>query len=265
MKKLLRLGMLGSVAVAAALTLSTGPAMAATTPGHPDGAQHHKGYVCAGGEIPSGIYDSLTVTGTCAVAADAVIHVEGSVTVRADAVLDAQSAPSTIFVKGNVTAAKGSLLGLGCQPDFASKTGHPCTVEPSGHSTITVKGNVTATKASAVLLNGIEVKENVTLIGGGGPIPWSIKNNTIGGNLTISGLNTDWLGVLFNTIGRNVTLTNIALSDPDPGAPGVYVVRNTIRDNLVCFGLTPGVSGGFIPGEVNVVGRHAIGQCASLV
>jgi hypothetical protein len=62
-----------------------------------------------------------------------------------------------------------------------------------------------------------------------------------------------------------VTLTNIALSDPDPGAPGVYVVRNTIRYNLVCFGLTPGVSGGFVPGEVNVVGHHAIGQCSSLV
>jgi hypothetical protein len=85
MNKLLRLGMLGSLAVAAALALSTGPAMAATPAGHPDGSQHHKGYVCTGGEIPSGTYDSLTVTGTCAVAADAVIRVDGNVTVRADA------------------------------------------------------------------------------------------------------------------------------------------------------------------------------------
>ena len=30
-------------------------------------------------------------------------------------------------------------------------------------------------------------------------------------------------------------------------------------------GLTPGVSGGFFPGEVNVVDRNAIGQCASPV
>ena len=72
-------------------------------------------------------------------------------------------------------------------------------------------------------------------------------------------------GLLFNWIGGNATLTDITLHDVDPGAPGVYVVRNTIRRNLSCFGLDPGVSGGFIPGEVNVVGRHAIGQCASLV
>jgi hypothetical protein len=221
--------------------------------------------VCTGGEIPSGSYDGITVTGTCAVAADAVIRVDGNVNVRSGAVLDAQSAPSTILVEGSITAAKGSLLGLGCQPDFATKTGHPCTVEPTGHSTITVKGNITAGFAGTVLLNGIKVKGNVTLIGGGGPIPWSIKNDTIGGYLTVSGLKTNWLGVLFNTVGKSVTLTNIALSDPDPGAPGVYVVRNTIHDNLICYGLTPGVSGGFIPGEVNVVGRHAIGQCASLV
>ena len=169
MNKLVRLGMLGSIAVAVALALSTGPAVAATPAGHPDGSQHHKGYVCTGGEIPSGTYDSLTVTGTCAVAADAVIRVDGNVTVRAGATLDAQSAPATILVDGNVTAAKGSLLGLGCQPDFADKTGHPCTVEPSGHSTITVKGNITTTYVSTVLLNGIKVTQNVTLIGGAGP------------------------------------------------------------------------------------------------
>jgi len=43
------------------------------------------------------------------------------------------------------------------------------------------------------------------------------------------------------------------------------VVRNTIGRNLTCIGITPGVSGGFVPGSVNVVGGNAIGQCASLV
>ncbi len=71
--------------------------------------------------------------------------------------------------------------------------------------------------------------------------------------------------MLFNQIGKNATLTNIALSDPHPGAPGVYIVRNTIGRNLNCTGLTPGVSGGFVPGSVNVVGRNATGQCASLI
>lgn len=197
--------------------------------------------------------------------AGAVISVVGNVNVRAGAVLDAQCAPSTITVGHNVTAAAGSLVGLGCQPpSYTGNSGHECAVEPDGHSTITVNGNVTATDAEAVLLNGITVKGNVTLTGGGGPIPWSIKNNTIGGNLTVSGQTTDWLGVLFNRIGKNATLTDIAVTDEHPGAPGVYIVRNTIGRNLTCMGLTPGVSGGFVPGSVNIVGRNANGQCASL-
>ena len=221
-------------------------------------------YTCTGGDIPSGNYASVTVTGACAVAAEAVISVAGNVYVAAGATLDAQSAPSTITVGRNVIALRGSLLGLGCQPD-TDHAGHPCTVEPDGHSTITVNGNVTGLKALAVLLNGVTVKGNVTFVGGGSQIPWSIKNNTIDGNLTVTGQTTEWLGVLFNRIGRNATLIKIAVHDVDPGAPGVYIVQNKIGFNLTCFGLTPGVSGGFVPGAVNVVGRHAIGQCASLV
>ena len=79
------------------------------------------------------------------------------------------------------------------------------------------------------------------------------------------GQTTDWLGVLFNSIGGNATLLSIKVTDTHPGAPGAYVVRNTIRRNLICAGVTPGVSGGLIPGEVNVVGGHALGQCASLI
>ncbi len=254
-----RARILGSLAVTAALALSADPAMAA-------GSARAKELRCSGGDIPSGTYASIVVTGVCSVPADAVIRVIGNVEVRPGAVLDAQSAPSMITVRHNVTAAAGSLLGLGCQsPAYTGNSGHECIVEPDGHSTITVYGNVKAFQADTVLLNGITVKKNVTLIGGGGEIPWSIKNNTIRGNLTVSGQTTSWLGVLFNSIHKNATLTRIAVIDEHPGAPGVYVVRNAVGRNLICRKLTPGVSGGFIPGEVNVVGRHAIGQCASLV
>jgi hypothetical protein len=200
------------------------------------------------------------------VQADAVIRVGGNVNVAAGATLDAQSAPSTITVGGNVFGGKGSLVGLGCQPSaYTGNSAHQCTVEPDGHSTITVKGNVTAIDADTVLLNGVTVRGNVTLLGGGADIPWSIKNNTIGRNLTISGQTAEWVGALFNKIGGNAILTNITLHDPDPGAPGVYIVSNTVGRNLICAGLVPGVSGGFVPGAVNVVGRKALGQCASLV
>jgi hypothetical protein len=88
---------------------------------------------------------------------------------------------------------------------------------------------------------------------------------TIARNLTISNVAADWLGVQFNWIGGNATLTNITALDPgDPGR-SVAVVENTVGRNLICMGLAPAVSGGFIPGEVNHVGHNAIGQCAALV
>jgi len=259
MRKGIRLKVLGTLVIAAALALA--PWSAPTADAH-----RLTPYTCTGGEIPSGTYRSIWVSGACSVPAGAVIRVIGDVNLAAGAVFDAQSAPSTITVGHNITGRKGSLVGLGCQPpSYTGNSAHECTVEPEGHSTITVFGNITVTRASAVLLNGITVKGNVTLLGGGSDIPWSIKNNNIRGNLMVSGQTTDWLGVLFNTVGRNVVLTKIAVTDTHPDAPGVYIVRNTVGRNLICLGLTPGVSGGFVPGSVNVVGHKAIGQCASLV
>lgn len=259
----MRYGILATVVTTGALVLSGGSASAA-----PPGSA--TAYTCTGGEIPSGTYASLTVTGVCKVPDGAVVNVVGNVNVAAGAVLDAHSAPSTITVGRNVTAAAGSLVFLGCQPpSYVGNTGHPCYSEtdpPDVRTTITVGGNVTATGAHTVLLNGITVQGNVTLTGGGAEIPWSIKNNAIDGNLTVSGQAVEWLGVLFNTIGRNATLTNVTLTETHPGASMVvFVVRNTVGRNLICQDLAEGVSGGFVPGSVNVVGRNAIGQCASLV
>jgi hypothetical protein len=267
MEKAIRLRVLGSIAVAAALAIPTGSAMAA--------APGPAAYTCAGGDfasgnftsIPGGTYASITVTGVCNIVPGAVINVVGNVNVAAGAVLDGQSAPFTLTVGHNITAAAGSLLGLGCQPTnwIGRFAGVPCAADPTGHTTITVHGNVTATNADTVLLRLVTVNGNVSLSGGGGEIPWSIKGNTIGRNLTISGIAADWLGVQFNHIGGNATLTNITALDPgDPGR-SVAVVENTVGRNLICMGLAPAVSGGFIPGEVNHVGRKALGQCASLV
>jgi hypothetical protein len=226
-------------------------------------------YTCTGGSIPSDTYASITVAGVCDVVPGGVYSIVGNLNVLAGAVFDAQSAPSTITVGRNVTAAAGSLMGLGCQPDYYDsdgnyvKSGHPCMVEPDGHSTITVNGNVTATNANTVLLNGITVRGNVTLTGGGGDIPWSVKNNTIGRNLTVSEVTPFWFGALFNSIAGNATLTNITVTEDYPGASqSVYIVRNAIGRNLTCTGLGPKLSFGFIPGSTNTVGHNANGQCA---
>jgi hypothetical protein len=273
-----RLRGLGTVAAAGMLVLAGGPAMACDHHGH----SPHR-YVCRGGDfatmdlvpIPSGNYKTITVKGACFVPAGAVIRVAEDVHVLAGAVLDAQSAPSKITVGDDVTAGAGSLLGLGCQPDYVDsqgnpiKTGHPCVVEPDGHSTITVKGDVNAFGANTVLLNGVKVKGSVRLAGGGGAIPWSIKNNTIKGNLKVTDVTADWFGALFNKVGGNVTLTNITATDPEEvaagGTPTVFIVRNTIKRNLACTGIGPALAFGFYPGEVNTVGGTASGQCASPV
>src|SRR6516225_6683348 len=111
--------LLGAAMVVALLGI-TGTASAA-----PSGTQP---YTCTGGDIPSGSYSSITVTGFCDVVPDAVINVTGNLNVAAGALFDAQSAPSTISVGHNVTAAAGSFLGLGCQPmnTIGMFAGVPC-------------------------------------------------------------------------------------------------------------------------------------------
>jgi len=235
-------------------------------------------YTCSGGVwtgdpttstftiIPSGNYASIMVTGVCQPAPGAVINVTGNINVAPGAVFDAQSFTSTITVGHNITAGAGSVLGLGCQPTntIGRFAGVPCNDDPNGQTLITVNGNISAGNADTVLIRKVTVNGNVSLSGGGGDIPWSIKGNTIGGNLTISDVSADWLGVQFNTIGKNAVLTNITALDPgDPGRT-VAVVENVVGNNLICSGLAPGVSPGFIPGETNHVGHKALGQCAAI-
>ena len=146
---------------------------------------------CTGGEIGSGRYSSITVAGVCSVAKDAVVKVAGDITLRKGASLDAQSSPSTIRVGGNVVAHRGSTLGLGCQPRAVTgNSAHPCVdaqgnpiEDPSVFSTITVKGNVAAFGASVVLINGIEVGKNVTILqtGGGNAGGGNLLTNLLGG------------------------------------------------------------------------------------
>ena len=235
-------------------------------------------YVCSGGNwtgnpatstftsIPSGNYASITVTGVCNIAPGAVINVSGNINVAPGALLDAQSVTSTITVGHNVTAGPRSLLLMGCQPPttIGTQAGVPCHDNPKGQTVITVNGNIIAIRADTVILRKLTVNGNVALLGGGGEIPWSIKGNTIGKNLTIIDVAADWLGVQFNTISGDAVL--IAITALDPGDPGrtVAVVENTVGDNLICLGLAPGVSPGFIPGETNHVGHLALGQCRAI-
>jgi hypothetical protein len=247
-------------------------------------------YTCSGGEvnfadpplstyapdIPSGTYSSLTIEGVCEPAPNAVITVVGNITVAPGGVLDAQGNPSTITVGHQVIAEPGSFLALGCLPHPPGHFyGHPCGTSLVGNpldgidpatarSQITVNGNLTADGANTVVLNGITVMGNVALTGGGGPIPWAIKLNTIGGNIIVSGVTPDWVGLVKNTIGGNANLSNITITDPTDPTPTVQIALNTVGKNLNCSKIGPYLSGGAIPGEVNTVGGKATGQCQNL-
>ena len=267
---------LGTLVVAGTVALSSGSAMAAP-PG--SGAT---AYTCSGGDlnfadppsstyaadIPSGTYSTLTITGLCEPAPNAVITAVGNTTVAPGGVLDAQGNPSTITVGHNVVADPGSFLALGCVPNPPGHfTGHPCGtslvgnsldgVDPSTPAHITVSGNLTANSANTVLLNGITVNGNVTATGGGGPIPWAIKTNTIHGNVTISGATPDWIGLLVNHIDGNTTLTNITITDPEDDTPTIQIAFNAFGRNLNCTAIGP-----YLSVRANTVGHQATGQCA---
>lgn len=255
-----------SLAAAGALMLPAGMASAAPFSGHRAHA-----YTCTEGIIPSGTYTSVTVAGSCTVPAGATITVNGNLIVARGAMLDADSAPSTITVRRNVLGAPGSSIGLGCT---ASHGG--CTADGQGtgpyagqQSTVLIKGSVWLNRVYNAALDGVTVRHSVTSLGGGsgtnppGFIPFSVKDDVIGGNLTVIGLTSVWFGVIRSTIGGNVTLISNHLSDPDANE----VVHNSIGKNLVCLNNYPAPQlGDAVAGQpagyaYSTVGRRVIGQC----
>ncbi len=261
MTRITRLKVVATVTAVLALAFAGAPAFAAPA----------TAYTCTGGDIPSGTYSSLTVSGVCAVPADAVVTVTGNLNVTGGAILDAASAPSTITVGGNVTVGPGAIVDVGCT--FAHGG---CASGPEGdgpyagqQSTVLVKGNVTVNGAYAPL-NGITVVGNVAVNGGPADVPpWAIKDNTIRGNLTVAGLTAEWFGILRNSVGGNATLSRITMTGANdaPGSSGinpVFIVSNTVTGNLSCNGLTPGISIGFSGVDENHVGGRSVGQCAGV-
>lgn len=257
MVNITRFKVLGTLAAVGALLLAGGPAMAA-----PPTAS---AYTCSG-QLPSGTYASITVVGECDVPSGAVVTVTGNINVTAGSALrstwgdEAPIPGATITVGHNVTGAPGSLVELGCTMAHGN-------CDPA--SMVMVKGNVTLDAVYDAALNGIEVMGNVTSTGGGsGPdgFPFSIKDDNIHGNLTVSGLNGSWFGVIRTMVGGNTTLTDITLSDPD----GNEIVADSFGRNITCSGLSPapqlgdaveGAPPGYGP---STVGGKALGQCAMI-
>jgi hypothetical protein len=179
------------------------------------------------------------------------------------------------------TARSGNIAGFsdcahGSEPNF-----NPCTDDPkaSAGGTLSgqnhVSGDVRATQALGVILHASKINGNVTLNGGGGglscdvpatgifaalqsPVYSDSEDNTIGGDLKVTGLRTCWLGALRNHVRGNVTDRNNKMADPDAGE----VLANVVNGNIACFNNSPVVQYGDSGSSPNQVRGHAFGECA---
>ena len=265
-----------TAAVVAVMAASTGAAWAASDA------------TCSGGSIAPGVYSSLNIAGTCAVDSGSVT-VQHNLTVLPGATLVAVtggidgfgdgSRSSDLTVGGNFDVQAGAVLYLGCEPVYNTCPNDP-TAPPfpmAGGTYLTqhtVVGNLTAENALAVVIHRTAILGNATVKGGGGGVSCSLflpvlgappyadfEDVTIGGNLTITGWQSCWLGVFRATVAHNVTLDGNTTADPD----GNEVAHNTVNGNLSCSGNVPANQAGDSAGGPNTVLGNASGQCSKLV
>ncbi|MGH9291796.1 MAG: hypothetical protein ACRDZ6_03325 [Acidimicrobiales bacterium] len=222
------------------------------------------------------------------------VNVRGDLTVARGALLDAvapasggigAALPGTVNVTGNIRVRPGAVLALGCGPDSCKS--------PLGSTDDHVGGSITGFGALAVLVHSTTIGGNLSLLGGGGgptvegapatnaclgsttpPAPWSqdpnlahipvysdLEDNSIGGNMTVYGLQSCYFGALRNVVRGSAVFANNSMGDIDANED----VSNTIERNLACFNNTvpvqfgdSGESGGGTP---NLVGGFAFGEC----
>jgi hypothetical protein len=197
-----------------------------------------------------------------------------------------------LYVGGNVKVGKGAVLLLGCSPNSACAGNQnptpPTPPTEPGISSARIRGNVTAINAMAVVIHSSSIGGSFTDIGGGGgPVaqtcaaqdpsqptitalePWSLdpalaftpvytdaEDASIGGNYTIVGVKSCWLGSLRNQIRGDATFIGNTMGDPD----AVEIGNNLIKENFTCFNNNPAPQFGD-GASSDLVGGRAKGQC----
>jgi hypothetical protein len=247
---------------AAATKHAGGPATCSGTPGSPG--------------VLSGTYSSnVTIEGTCAAFAGPVI-IEGNLTLTPNSGLNAAFAAGNVTVRGNLSVGRGALMYLGCIPRSFACFDDPHPHEPTLSSASTVEGNLHETQPLGVVVHNSTIGGNVQETGGGGgttcenPPPTfpfgvfsSYEDSTIGGSINVIGLNSCWLGLARDSVGRNVLILHDQLADPD----AIEILANQIGNNLVCQGNSMvwnsnETGEGLFPREPHPnEARHRVGQC----
>jgi hypothetical protein len=252
-------------------------------------------YTCTGGNIAPGTYRSIIVTGICYMPAGTIV-VRHDLSVAPGALLDAVTpgdppgkhpvVPATVRIGGNVFVGKDGVLVLGCSPNISCSN-------PPGISFDRVSGNITALGALAVVIHSATIGGSVTMLGGGGgaaggansggcfntakypiPAPWSkdaalanpktgtpqytdYEDNFIGGNLTVAGVQTCWMGSLREFVRGSITFAKDVTSDPD----GMEIGNNLTGGNLNCLANNPAVQFGDSAAAPNLVAGSGSGEC----
>lgn len=259
--------------VAATLSLMAGAAI-------PASANGDENVTCSGsfttgpGFIAPGSYGSLTVEGFCLVAPSGNVTVNRDVIVEEDAALLANypsfggpAGLANISVGRNVIVRSGAVLVMGCP-------NHACTD--------VISGNVIGDEALGVLVRSTTIGGSVRQHGGGQGVSCEVPKtgffaliqhpgfsvyeaDQIGGNVTIHGYESCWLGVTHSHIGGNVVVVKNNLADPD----AIEIIDNTISGNLIChknsmvWDSLDLVEGALFPRlpQPNTVGGHRVGEC----
>lgn len=233
---------------------------------------------CSGGPIYGGTYSSFTVTGNCYLADGANLLVLGNLNINSGAGLDATVySTSSLTVRGSVNARGSSLFAMGCSE------AHPCQDNmPKYTGQDSVYANVSLSGVHGAAINNTFIGGSLSETGGGAGLsvdfpPFSVKDNTVNGNISITGLRTGWFGVIRNQVGGNVNITgNKSANSPnDPYGmqqDSSEVVANEIGGNLSCTNNTPHAQFGDAAHPVspfdygwNDVRGLAFGECVALV
>jgi hypothetical protein len=267
---------LGGTGIAAAAPAATGAAAATVC----------SGTSSAPGTLAGGTYTAVEVKGVCAVNGGQAV-VTGNVTLDANASLLAlfatnarvHGATSGLNVHGNILVGTGATLALGC--DAQSQ---PCLDDNQEHPTLNgpdeVGGSILATNPLGVIVHDVTIAGDARQTGGGGgalsgpgagctptgifaslvgsPVFSNYEDNTIGGNLWVSGLQTCWFGAFRNHVGGSISVVHNTMADPD----ATEVLTNQIRGNLICTGNSPAAQYGDSEGMPNTVSGFAVGECS---
>ena len=254
--------------------------VAGVSVGVASGAAAASPYRCAGPSLPGGTYASVTIAGACQVNDGAVV-VTGDVTVQPNGALIAAfarndhtgSGTSNLTIDGSLFVGRGGTAILGCEPGFFTCADDPNQGKPTLTSRDAIGGDLLATSALGVLMHVTTVSGDIRELGGGGgvnctpagvfqvfgsPVYSDFEDNTVGGNVWVSGLRSCWFGALRDQIGGSVMVTDDVMADPD----SMEVLADHIAGNLICARNMPANQYGDSQSSPSVVAGSAIGQCS---